>query len=445
MKRQALDSLRAAIEANTERKSLDDLRKQGKRHVRVVSGARVMQIIKAVVADIIDREVGELSQRDRERIEKNTKQEFDRVLKLQAEQDALLQNQKQLANEYKQKLEKVAVTIEQADQRIEQMRDDLIQRDLELGRVRAERDTLRTRSGEDGERLEQTQTALRRAELDVERLRGEQDSQSKHASESSKQVEELNAALVERELESKRLQSELETLQRRASEDAERLAEVSETLKQRDLEIERMRGERETLQSELAAVREAAGDTQAVTGFRDELSAMREYLTSMEARAEAKDEATMSALIQKLEEQTSVDAHNIEERFSGTLDDALDKITRTMAAATAKPIDFVVEATDVLVDKLFDMEETEMSTNLDKIEIEEKSSKSSIARNLEALRKMRGAAKADDADEKAGEEESEEERAESQGEEVSKEGRARMNASVVRLKAVRDGSASEEK
>ena len=30
MKRQALDTLKAAIEANTERKSLDDLKKQGK-------------------------------------------------------------------------------------------------------------------------------------------------------------------------------------------------------------------------------------------------------------------------------------------------------------------------------------------------------------------------------------------------------------------------------
>ena len=441
MKRQALDTLKAAIEANTERKSLDDLKKQGKRHVRVVSGERVMQIIKAVVADIIDREVGELSQRDRERIEQRTKQEFDRVLKLQAGQDALLQSQKQLVDEYKEKLQRVAVTVQQADQRIEQMRDDLVQRDLEVERLRAERNTLATRSGEDSERLEQTQDALRRAELDVERLRGEQDSQSKHASKSSKQVDALNATLVERELEGKRLQSELETLQRRSSEDAERLTETSETLKQRDLELERMRGERDMLQSELAAVREAAGDSEAVSSFRDELSAMREYLTSMEARSDAKEDSTINTLLQKLDEQSRVDASGLEERFSGTLDDALDRITRTMEAATAKPIDIVVEATDVLVDKLFDMEETEMSTNLDKIDIEEKSSKSSIARNLDALRKMRGAAAADDAGEKA----SEEEKAESEGEEVSKEENIRVNASIDRLKAVREGSASKKK
>lgn len=441
MKRQALDTLRAAIEANSERKSLDELRKQGKRHVRIVSGERVMEIIKAIVADIIDREVGEISQRDRDRIESSTKQEFDRVLKLQAGQDALLTSQKQLVDEYKEKLQKVAITVEQADQHIEQMRDDLVQRDLELGRVRTERDTLMTRSGEDSERLEQTQDALRRAELDVERLRGEQDSQSKHASKSSKQVEELNAAVVVRELEGKRLQSELETLQRRASEDSERLSDVSETLKQRDLELERMRGEREMLQSELAAVREAAGGSEAVSSFRDELSAMREYLTSMDSRAEAKEESTMNTLLEKLDAQARADTSGLEERFSGTLDDALDRITRTMEAATAKPIDIVVEATDVLVDKLFDMEETEMSTNLDKIEIEERSSKSSIARNLDALRRMRGAAKADDAEEKADEEES----AEGEGEEVSKQGSTRMNASIDRLKAVRDGSASKKK
>src|SRR3970282_1099712 len=104
MRRQALDNLRAAIEANTERRTLEQLKAQGKRSVRVVSGEKVMQIITAIVNDVVDREVGDASDRDRDRIVQETKQQFDRVLKIQADQEALLQEAKGIARQARHKL-----------------------------------------------------------------------------------------------------------------------------------------------------------------------------------------------------------------------------------------------------------------------------------------------------------------------------------------------------
>ena len=517
MKRQALEHLRSAIEANTERKSLDELRAQGKRHVRVVSGDKVMQIIKAVVADIIDREVGEMSSRDRTRIENATKKEFDRVLKLQADQDAIVKQQKDLVGDYREKLKKLSVTVQQSEERIDELREGKVTQELELARLRAERDTLMQRSGEDRERLCGAENALRKAEIEVERLRAAQDltseraegldgrldelkdramsreleckrletelehlkdqqtSTTKRAKSSTKRVEELTARLMEREiecqrlesdlqnaksrgadldtrsdetkeqlmardLECKRLQGEIETLGRRHDEDAGRVEEAQQALVKRDLEIERVRGERDTLAAEVQQLREA-GKADTADSFKSELSDMRAFLDAMEQRAAHKEEETMNTLINKLESQASVDSRGMEERFAGQLDDALDKISKTMEAATATPIDIVVEATDVLVDKLFDMEDAKsLSTNLDTIDVEETKTKTGIGRNLDALKRMRaGQAK------KKPEAAKDARPPEGEAAEVSDEQKARVNSSVDRLKAVRDGSASEGK
>jgi hypothetical protein len=280
MKRQALESLRTAIEENTERKSLEDLQKQGKRHVRVVSSDKVMAIIRAVVADIVDKEVGELSERDRNRIEQDTKREFDRVLKMQSEQETLLAQQREIADEYREKAKRLAVSVEQADQRIDELKSELSTKEIELERLRAERDTL--------------------------------------------------------------------------------IREVADS-------------------------REKAG----MRELGSELGQMRELLHTLQARADKQEQA----LLAKLEEKSGADANALDEQFKGTLNEALDKITKTMEAATAKPVDVgAVEATNVLVDKLFDMEDSVADTNLGNLKVEQSSSRNSISHNLDRLKAMRGGA-----------------------------------------------------
>ncbi|NJN14289.1 MAG: hypothetical protein HC813_01140, partial [Planctomycetes bacterium] len=132
MRKEALNSVRAAIEANTERRSIDQLKAQGKRHVRVVSGEKILEIIKAIVGDIVDREVGDISKRDRERIVSETKTQFDRVLKLQGDQDALVREQKELLAEQKAKSERLETQCETLRAKLEKDRAEQAGREAKM-------------------------------------------------------------------------------------------------------------------------------------------------------------------------------------------------------------------------------------------------------------------------------------------------------------------------
>ena len=80
MKRQAFDDLQSAINAHSERRSIDDLVAQGKRHVRVVSKRRVLDLIERIVDDAIRRETLEMASKDRDRIVAETRDRFDRAM-----------------------------------------------------------------------------------------------------------------------------------------------------------------------------------------------------------------------------------------------------------------------------------------------------------------------------------------------------------------------------
>jgi chromosome segregation ATPase len=331
MKRQALDDLRAAIEANTEQRSLEDLRAEGKQNVRIVSGERVFQIITAIVHDLINREVGQITERDRDRIVSKTKQEFDRVLQMQSKQDGLLRGQKDLIEDYKRR----------------------------LGRASK-------RLGDDGKLLE----GLR------------------------------------------------------------------ETLRERELELERLRGERETLAAELSAARERSGESEDLNALRDEMTDMKTVLRVLEERSAKTEEA----LVERLSQREVDGARQMEERFADSLEEALDRITKTMEAATAKPIDVVVEATDVLIDKLFDSED-EMDTNLGQLDVEKRTSRSGISRNLDRLKALR--AKEPDEEPKKKTKRRSTRGPDAQVEKVSDESSRKMKESMNRLRSVR-GNAPEK-
>ena len=81
----------------------------------------------------------------------------------------------------------------------------------------------------------------------------------------------------------------------------------------------------------------------------------------------------------------------LEGRFSFQMDQTLDEISRALRVATMKPVDVEVEATDVLVDRIFD-QESEMKTNLGILAVEERTSGNGIKGHLARLREARGGA-----------------------------------------------------
>jgi len=81
---------------------------------------------------------------------------------------------------------------------------------------------------------------------------------------------------------------------------------------------------------------------------------------------------------------------DLEERFRTAMNDAVERLGKTIRAATAKPIDNSIEATDVLVARLFDRPE-ELDSNLGGLDVEVSTAEDGIGASLARLRAMRAA------------------------------------------------------
>jgi DNA repair exonuclease SbcCD ATPase subunit len=478
MRRKALDNLRAAIEANTQRCTLDELKARGKKHVRIVSGDKVMQIIKAIVSDIVDREVGELTQQDRERIVAETKQEFDRVVKMQADQDAMLQEQKDISKQYKAKFDAAQEEQQRLHGQIEEVRAEYAEREEKLraesqARINELKDRLTsteelvTEATQEKERLERMLEDERRQhgehvervkadyEARIETLMAEQKGllarmkdekgaagarqeqalakMQERAQKGDERVSDLADAKLRADERVEQAEKDVKAAQAQRDEAVHKAQEHEKAVHQLEMGLENAKGTLETaqreikrLQGELAEAREKAGQTDAVASLQGQLAQMQDFLSGLDERSAGVDEATMTALMEQLSQRETTSTQGLEQRFNESLDASLDKITKTMERATAKPIDVVVEATDVLVDKLFDGDYA-MTTNLDELEVEKRTSRKGIAGSLAALKKMRGSA-GKQPEEKGGDDE---------GDAASKDKKKKMDASVERLKAVR--------
>jgi len=441
MRRQALDNLRAAIEANTERRTLDQLKAQGKRSVRVVSGEKVMQIITAIVNDVVDREVGDATDRDRDRIVQETKQQFDRVLKIQADQESLLQEQRDIARQYRDKLEGAQAEVERLRKQLDDARAEESEREAHLiaehqellrelnerfmaanARVKSleqERDRLAQMLEEEKRRLAEREErlaaenelridALRKEQRELvarlqeekgavagrqeqalatastkaqelqERVTGEREARLKAEQQAEQALRDAKqASAAAHEAEARRAEADRVTRDLAAKLEAQRVA-----LEAREREIAR-------LTEDLAAARAAAGKADDVRKLEEQLGQMQQFLHALDEKSSGANEATVAALVAQLSQKQAMDTQAFEAKFNETIDASLEKISKSVELATSKPIDIVVEATDVLVDKIFDTPADQMSTNLDDLEVDQRKSKRGIGGSLAALRAMR--------------------------------------------------------
>ncbi|MHC4471840.1 MAG: hypothetical protein ACYTDY_06580 [Planctomycetota bacterium] len=374
MRRQAIEQLGSVIRANTERRSLEELMAAGKRHVRVVSSDKVIELIKAIVDDAIEREACALVERDRNRMVTETQQEFDRVVRIQAEQDAEVKRYRELSEHYQNQAQeaeqRLCLLTDSIEESIE-ARDECEHRILRL-----EADLIKTRqrleAGEE-ERVKArkiTENALERcltAEARLERSRARLDTASATIANYDQEFERLAS-----DLESERLNFatlEEESLARVRALQAE-VGRLEAELEGRDLEIEVLRSE-------------SAEDQ--LTSLRDELGQMKDLVRALAERPAGADARTIETLVSRLAEHEGDRASELEERFNLQLERALDEVARTLRLATAKPVDVPVEATDVLVERIFDQED-EMRTNLDSLDVEERSSRRKISSNLARLK-----------------------------------------------------------
>lgn len=188
----------------------------------------------------------------------------------------------------------------------------------------------------------QTENLVNQLQTEVKKLRG----QIKHLMERDK---ELVGALRRRE---------------------KRLGRMRETIHSYDAEITRLAKQIQHDAKLIARLeaQEPAAPPAEVDSLRAEITELKSFLVERDQKA----------------------GSELEGRFKENLDQTLDKISRTLEAATARPIDSHIEATDVLVAKVFD-DEGEMDTNLGRLDVRV-SSAEKVSDTLDRLRRLRAKA-----------------------------------------------------
>jgi hypothetical protein len=101
-------------------------------------------------------------------------------------------------------------------------------------------------------------------------------------------------------------------------------------------------------------------------------------------------EAKWEELRELIQAQGSSKATDLDERFKSAMNDAVDRLGKTIRAATSSPIDNSVEATDALVAGLFDNPE-DLDSNLAGLDVEVSTAEGGIGASLARLRAMRDA------------------------------------------------------
>jgi len=134
-----------AIERNTQRVALGELAAAGKSHVRVISAEKTLALIEAVVDRTIARRAGELADVDRERLVQEANEQFQRVVRIQADAEALGEQQRDLIKNQaariaalEQAIRKAASVAKRHEKRLGNARETILSYDSEIERLAAQ-------------------------------------------------------------------------------------------------------------------------------------------------------------------------------------------------------------------------------------------------------------------------------------------------------------------
>jgi len=149
---------------------------------------------------------------------------------------------------------------------------------------------------------------------------------------------------------------EIERLAAQVRTDARLIDDLRDALKDRADEAKRLQ----------EALREGARPDNGVAQLREEL-------------------AEFKALLRTREEAGTAD---LQRQFRASLDETLDRVSRTIHAATARPEDRPLEATEALVSRIFDRA-GEMDSNLERLDVEVSTTRADINKSLARLKRLR--------------------------------------------------------
>jgi hypothetical protein len=279
----------------------------------------------------------------------------------------------------------VTETLRRMQRASDESRESLLH---EMTSLRATVDAAATRSA--GAQAEQVRDLERRVEAQAAAAGEADDALTQTVGRLADRVATLDASLL--------------AMRREIAESVDRAISGTATASQAEATA-RLEGSLTALRGDLADAIDRAVSGSAKTSHSEaaarldgSVAELRAEFASLNARgieAAERQEAAIRALREQVAMNAAVQSGSLESTFKGALEQALDKITRTMERATARPIEMTGEATDVLLAKMFDVPDGEMTSNLDQLDVEQRTSKAKIAGSVGRLKEMNGRGKPD--------------------------------------------------
>lgn len=365
MNRQHRKDVASVIESNSQWVTLRQLADRGTTQVRVLQRKKVMEMMQAVVDDAIKQEVSQNGKADRQRIIGQANERFRSVSRIQAESEAIIQQQKERLAQQQSQIEQYQKVQDQLEKEIAAERQSKLQSEQT---VQSQVSSLQDAQWHLHESIQQQQKS------DRQRMR-------------------LGRRLAVAQETIRHYDQEVDRLVKQMTENAALIEALRSRLHGRESELDRMKNLMETLDQELVQVRQqSTKEPESIQTLRDQLADVKHFLVGLKDQNNQVVGSDIEAMLERMIQKESAVNTHLESRLDNKLDEAFTKIDKTLRSAVViRHVDGPVNATDVVISKIFD-DEDEMESNLEALDIQTATTKKSISDSLDRLKQLRGQA-----------------------------------------------------
>ncbi len=359
---ESVNKIKEALSQRSRTATLDQLRNEGRKRVRLIRAEHVAQMISQAVHQAI-KQSGLIKPGEVDDLVEKSRTEFKKIL---GEREQELQGSRDIAERLEQteldltetksrfrsisdELAGERAKLEQANHRLQKASADLSQATGELSRINQERERANSGIKQANSQLDHASSELRESNDKLQR--------------SNREVAEANSKLD-------RASSELRESNDKLEQSNREVVEANSQLEEANSQLEELREIRDNLESKLA-------DPPQATVSSDMMMSIMEELTNLKASVATQQQQPAAPV-------GGADLTAALEKISGGLSDKLEKIGKKMGVSGAVEGDVTPDFSSMMKDG----DEVQLESNMDNIKIKQKSA-GGIAANLARLKKLK--------------------------------------------------------
>lgn len=351
---ESVNKIKEALSQRSRTATLDQLRNEGRKRVRLIRAEHVAQMISQAVHQAI-KQSGLIKPAEVDNLVEKSRSEFKKILN---EREQELQGSRDVAERLEQsefelteiksrfatlteELAAKRVKLEQANSRLEQTNTDLDQVANKLSQINHEREQASNGFEQANGELDRAQSALQQAKGELQQTTSKLDQAYGELRESNDKLQQSNSEVVA----------------------------ANSKLEQANRELAELRNLRDELERKSEDPPQAAIPNDMMMSIMEELTSLKASVANQQQQPASPVGSDLTAALEKI---------------SGGLSDKLEKIGKKMGVSGAVEGDITPDFSSMMKDG----DEVQLESNMDNIKIKQKSA-GGIAANLARLKKLK--------------------------------------------------------